>query len=100
MKTTSTSGVIFQGRPTTPPEAILKEGSSGSDVREIQIFLNEISKKYSKIPKVLVDGKFGKTTTKAVKTFQEIFTIPQDGIVDFRTWYKISNLYYSILEYR
>lgn len=100
MKITSAEGVIFQGRPTPSPERNLKEGSSGSDVRKIQAMLNEISKNYSKIPKVKEDGKFGDTTTKAVGTFQEIFTIPKDGIVDFRTWYKISSLYYSILEYR
>jgi hypothetical protein len=99
MKITSSAGVIFQGRPTPAPERNLKEGSSGSNVRNIQVMLNEISRYYSKIPNLKENGKFGDTTTKAVKTFQEIFTIPQDGIVDFRTWYKISNLYYAILEY-
>lgn len=100
MDVTSTAGVIFQGRPTAPPASVLKEGSSGSDVREIQVYLNEISKKYPKIPKIQVDGKFKQTTKKAVETFQEIFFLPQDGNADFRTWYKIANLYYSILEYR
>lgn len=97
---TSAAGVVFQGRPTPPPERTLKEGSSGSDVRKIQVMLNEISKYYSKIPKIEEDGKFGNTTTKAVKTFQQIFFIPQDGTVDFGTWYKISILYYSILDFR
>ncbi|MEM5686138.1 peptidoglycan-binding domain-containing protein [Bacillus toyonensis] len=60
--------------------------------------MNEISKKYNKIPKLQINGRFGDSTTKAVKTFQEIFIMPQDGIVDFRTWYKITNIYYSILE--
>ncbi|EOP20095.1 hypothetical protein IIS_06031 [Bacillus cereus VD131] len=92
------AGVIFQGRPTPPPEKVLKEGTSGADVREIQVLLNEISKKYNKIPKLQINGRFGNSTTKAVKTFQEIFIMPQDGIVDFRTWYKITNIYYSILE--
>ncbi|NEW09720.1 peptidoglycan-binding protein [Paenibacillus sp. SYP-B3998] len=97
---TAAPGVIFQGRPTPPPATILKEGASGSDVREIQVYLDEISKKYNQIPKFQLDGKFGKTTTKAVEAFQKIFTIPQDGIVDFRTWYKMTSIYYSILEYR
>ncbi|MDZ4621725.1 peptidoglycan-binding protein [Bacillus cereus] len=96
----SAEGIIFQGRPTQPPGTILKEGTSGADVREIQVLLNEISKKYNKIPKLQTDGKFGASTTKAVKTFQEIFIVPQDGIVDFRTWYKITNLYYSILDFK
>ncbi|KON88840.1 peptidoglycan-binding protein [Sporosarcina globispora] len=100
LKIASAAGVIFQGRSSTPPETILKEGSSGSDVRKIQVMLNEISKNYSKIPKINADGKFGSITTKAVKTFQQIFNIHQDGNVDFRTWYKMSAIYYSILEYR
>ncbi|SDZ51040.1 Stage II sporulation protein [Evansella caseinilytica] len=100
IETTSTPGVIFQGRPARPPEQILKDGSRGADVREIQVFLNEIAKKYTEIPKLEVDGTFGGKTSKAVEAFQKIFTIPQNGMVDFRTWYKIANLYYSILEYR
>ncbi|MCY9513229.1 peptidoglycan-binding protein [Paenibacillus apiarius] len=98
--TATSPGVIFQGRPTPPPEKVLQEGATGSDVREIQVYLNEISKKYREIPSLEVDGTYGKGTKKAVESFQKIFTIPQNGIADFRTWYKITNLYYSILEYR
>lgn len=97
---TETAGVIFQGRPTSPPATILKEGSSGTDVREIQVFLNKIGEKYEQITKPSIDGKFGAKTTESVKTFQKVFTIPQNGIVDFRTWYKITDLYYSILDYK
>ncbi|MDA1476166.1 peptidoglycan-binding protein [Bacillus changyiensis] len=100
IKMTSAVGVVFQGKPTPPQQRILKEGLSGSDVCEIQMMLNEISKSYRKISKIEEDGQFGKTTAEAVKAFQQIFIIPKDGIVDFRTWYKLSNLYYSILEYR
>ncbi|KON88838.1 peptidoglycan-binding protein [Sporosarcina globispora] len=100
MAVTSTAGVIFQGRPTAPPATILKEGSRGSDVREIQVFLHQISNKYPSIPKLQVDGNFQKRTKEAVEAFQKVFFLPQSGEVDFRTWYKISNLYYSILEYR
>ncbi|MDA7028551.1 peptidoglycan-binding protein [Bacillus sp. CLL-7-23] len=100
IKIAHSPGVIFQGRPTPPPEQILKEKTSGSDVREIQVYLNEIAKQYTQIPKMTVDGKFGSATKNAVKEFQRIFIIPETGVVDLRTWYKMANLYYSILKYK
>lgn len=96
----TSDGLIFEGRPVSPPSEILKEDSSGSDVKEIQVYLNEIARKYTAIPKNQVDGKFGKTTTQAVKAFQKIFFLEESGVIDFTTWYKITNLYYSILDYR
>lgn len=32
----------------------------------------------------------------AVSEFQSIFGLPQTGVVDFRTWYKISHIYVGI----
>lgn len=95
-----TQGVIFQGRPVSPPDQALKEGASGSDVREIQVYLNEITKQYTQIPKLQADGRFGPATTNAVKVFQRIFIIKETGVVDFRTWYKMANLYFAILDYK
>lgn len=100
IKTANTAGVIFQGRPVSPLDQTLKEGSSGKDVREIQVYLNEINKQYTQIPELQADGQFGPATTNAVKVFQRIFIIPESGVVDIRTWYKMANLYYSILEYK
>ena len=64
-------------------------GLSSQSVMEIQGQLNTISKYYSAIPKVTEDGIYGQTTEKAVKKFQYIFTLPQTGMVDYATWYKI-----------
>jgi hypothetical protein len=49
---------------------ILKEGSKGSDVKELQKFLN-----------ITADGIFGKGTKKAVKEFQSANNLVVDGIV-------------------
>jgi len=38
-------------------------------------------------------GIFGESTQAAVRKFQEIFDLPVTGIVDFPTWYKISDMY-------
>ena len=33
---------------------------------------------------------------KRLKLFQKIFGLTQDGIVGFRTWYKISEIYVGV----
>ncbi|MDU1853889.1 MAG: peptidoglycan-binding domain-containing protein, partial [Clostridium baratii] len=48
------------------------------------------------IPKVAVDGIFGNSSSQQVKVFQSIFKLPQSGIVDFATWYKISEVYVGV----
>lgn len=74
-------------------------GLSSQSVLEIQGQLNTISKYYPAIPKVAEDGIFGQMTEKAVRIFQHIFTLPQTGIVDYATWYKISDVLGGILRF-
>lgn len=85
-----------EGVPKSYGGTDLAIGSSGNDVRMIQEQLNEISNHYPKIPKIRVDGIYGKQTQTAVETFQEIFYLPVNGIVDFATWYEISNIYVAV----
>lgn len=87
---------IVEGIPESYPGSPLQEGSTGPDVRKTQEFLNEISNNFPAIPKVRVDGVFGPTTTAAVKKFQEIFNLPQTGVVDRKAWYKISDVYSAV----
>ncbi|MPM51618.1 hypothetical protein SDC9_98368 [bioreactor metagenome] len=85
-----------QGVPISYPGEALRIGSSGMDVRTIQTQLNSISDNYPMIPKIKVDGIYGPKTANAVKTFQKIFYLPATGVVDFATWYKISNIYVAV----
>ncbi|MBE6662729.1 MAG: spore cortex-lytic protein, partial [Ruminococcaceae bacterium] len=79
------------------PEVPLRLGSSGTDVRQIQVRLNRISANYSSIPKIVsVDGIFSYNTEDAVIAFQEAFNLTPDGIVGKATWYKIQQIYASI----
>lgn len=91
MEATKVSGV-----PTSYPGNALQVGSSGSHVRTIQEQLNVISNNYPAIEKIRVDGTFGEQTKTAVETFQEVFKLPVNGIVDFSTWYKISDIFVAI----
>ena len=87
---------IVSGVPVSYPGSPLSNGSTGPAVRTIQTQLNAISNNYPLIPKVRVDGIYGQQTADAVKVFQRIFNMPQTGIVDFATWYKISHIYVAV----
>lgn len=83
----------ISGIPASWPGSNLDIGSSGSKVRQIQEQLNLIGEFYSSIPVLIPDGIYGERTADAVRAFQKIFRLPQTGIVDYPTWYKISDMY-------
>lgn len=41
-------------------------------------------------------GYTDRATAESVKVFQSVFGLPQTGVVDFATWYKISHIYVGI----
>lgn len=84
------------GIPASWPGADLSVGSTGSKVAQLQRQLNVISKGYPLIPKVAEDGIYGEHTADAVRVFQQIFNLPQTGVVDFSTWYKISEIFVGV----
>lgn len=87
---------VISGVPSSYPGSPLRVGDSGDKVRQMQAQLNVISDAYPLIPKIAEDGIFGPATEEAVKTFQQIFKLTPDGIVGFRTWYKISEIYVGV----
>ena len=40
--------------------------------------------------------KAGAATAESVRIFQSIFGLPQTGIVDYPTWYKVSEIYVAV----
>ena len=84
------------GVPYSFPGEVLQSGSSGESVKTIQRQLNAISNNYPSISKLAVDGIYGQNTINAVKKFQEIFSMPQTGSVDYSTWYQISKVYTAV----
>ena len=84
------------GVPSSFPGYNLNIGASGEKVRQIQQQLNRIAQNYPAIPTVSADGIYGPATAEAVKTFQRIFNLPQSGIIDYPTWYSISNIYVGV----
>jgi len=86
----------ISGIPSSWPGYDLTIGSSGNKVRQMQEQLNRISDAYPLIPKINADGIFGSATANAVRVFQSVFGLPQTGIVDYPTWYKISEIYVGV----
>lgn len=60
---------------------VLKKGMSGGDVRSMQYLL--ISKAGQSL---VIDGRFGAETERAVKNIQKFFKIKADGVCGEKTW--------------
>lgn len=86
----------ISGIPASWPGYTLENGSSGNKVRQMQEQLNVIAGAYPALPKIDADGIYGPRTEEAVRKFQEVFGLPQTGKVDYRTWYKISEIYVGV----
>jgi len=86
-------GGAVLGAPIRP----LTLGTTNNHVRLAQQRLNRISVNYPSIPKIyVVDGTYGPRTEEAVREFQRIFNLPQDGIIGDATWYKILQVYNAV----
>ena len=86
----------ISGVPASWPGSNLEIGSTGDKVRMLQEQLNRIARNYPAIPIISEDGIYGPATAESVRTFQSIFGLPQTGVVDYRTWYKISEIYVGV----
>ena len=86
----------ISGIPASWPGSNLTIGSSGSKVRQMQEQLNRIARAYPALPTITADGIYGPATQAAVEKFQSVFGLPVTGVVDFRTWYKISEIYVGV----
>ena len=86
----------ISGIPYSWPGTNLDIGSSGQKVRQLQEQLNVIAGAYPAIPKVGEDGIYGERTSESVRKFQNVFGLPETGITDYPTWYKIQEIYVAV----
>ena len=85
------------GITSSYPGMLLRRGTTGPSVVQVQTELNRISQSYPAIPKIPnVDGIFGARTEAAVRKFQEIFGLDVDGIVGRATWYALVRIYVAV----
>jgi len=79
--------------PGAYPGAALREGSSGINVRRMQLYLNRISGNWW-IPAIRnPNGFFGADTRETVMAFQRLFNLSPDGVIGPVTWYEITRVY-------
>ncbi len=74
----------------------LRLGSYGQAVRVVQYFLNVIAYFNPEIPSVPSNGVFNQAMEDQVKAFERFYGLDPDGVVDFRTWELIRQIYNNI----
>jgi len=67
-------------------QPILRKGTKGTSVAQLQKLLNAFNKDF----KLQVDGDFGLATLSAVKQFQKSAGLNADGVVGPKTWQALS----------
>lgn len=86
----------ISGIPASWPGYNLTIGSTGEKVRMLQEQLNRIAQDYPSLRTITPDGIYGKNTANTVRQFQSIFGLPATGVVDYATWYEISEIYVGV----
>ena len=89
----TSSGVLSDG---TWGGTVLRTGSRGGAVEQLQFWLNTINQYVASIPSVSVDGNFGSRTAAAVRAFQRRYGLAVDGVVGEATWNAIYAQFFSI----
>ena len=75
---------------------VLRTGSTGSAVEQLQFWLNTLAQYDSSIYSVTVDGVFGSGTAAAVRAFQRKYGLTVDGVVGRTTWTEVYDQFRSI----
>lgn len=79
------------------PDTPLVPGTLDENVRRMQLYLNRISANYPAIPKIsVINGLYDENTENAVRAFQRIFNLTDDGIIGKATWYRIVYIYSAV----
>ncbi|MDR0889462.1 MAG: peptidoglycan-binding protein [Oscillospiraceae bacterium] len=71
-------------------------GARGESVRILQYMLVTLSRYIPNVAPITIDGIFGQNTRAAVIAFQRFAGIPDDGVVNARTWQLIYDRYAGI----
>lgn len=87
----------FSSNVDSYPGYLLKYGMTDKNIEIMQNYLNRIRINYPLIPQINpVSGYFGNQTLNAVKVFQNISGLKNDGIIGKKTWYMITKYYVAI----
>ena len=76
----------------------LEPGMSGPEVKTLQYYLATIGAYYEAVQPVEVTGFYGEKTAESVRSFQQVFGLPQTGIVDLTVWNDIFSAFSGIIQ--
>lgn len=77
--------------PRHPTDFSVGRGDKNIYVAIIQLLLRDIITLYGEDAELLpIDGIFGETTERAIRDFQRVQRLPQDGRVDRITWNRLA----------
>lgn len=76
----------------------LSVGMQSIEVRALQYYLAVIGAYYAAVQPVEITGYFGQQTEESVKSFQQVYGLPQTGVVDRQTWVDIYRAYDGIIQ--
>lgn len=84
----TSEGETAEGTQSTGgwPGTVLRRGSTGSSVEQVQFWLSDLAQFDSSLMRVTVDGSYGAATERAVRAFQQKQSLTADGTVGQRTW--------------
>ena len=68
------------------PGTVLRRGSTGSSVEQVQFWLSDLAQFDSSLVRVSVEGSYGAATERAVRAFQQKQNLTADGVVGQTTW--------------
>lgn len=76
----------------------LRVGMQGQQVRGAQYYLAVIGAYYAAVQPVEITGYYGAETEASVRSFQQVFGLPQTGVIDRATGVDIYRAFRGILE--
>ena len=90
----TSEGETAEGTQSTGgwPGTVLRRGSTGSSVEQVQFWLSDLAQFDSSLVRVTVDGSYGAATVSAVEAFQTLFGLTSDGVVGRSTWNKLKEV--------
>ncbi len=80
------------------PGSPIRLNSRGSEVQEIQFYLQRISRFNPTVESPVLDGIFGPSTQRAVQSFQRAYGLESTGIIDEAVWNRLVEVYNGTLD--
>ncbi len=78
---------------------VLREGTSGENVRVLQYMLAVLAEFDPALKQIAIDGSFGRSTRQAVEAYQRKMGLVPDGVVGEQTWNSLYRSYIGIGNY-